>query len=238
MANDQQKEMEQAFINDGYSLAAELSGQSTKAEVLAKIRQLYHQIDLLTDSFMDYSQRNGRAMDCRMGCSWCCYQSVFASTHEVLVIEDYLTNHFSKEVVEGIKVAATEKAGRSKAASNKDLLKMQGACPLLKNGVCMVYPVRPMACRIYLSSDVKTCVDKYKRPGHKDAKPALFAFMMDAGQHMNYGFVSGLLEKQLISNEAPLEWLLHQFLNDNENFEKWLNGQELNQAFEFDQKPD
>jgi hypothetical protein len=94
MANEQQKEMEQAFINDGYSLAVELSGQSSKAEVIAKIRQLYHQIDLLTDSFMDYSQRNGRAMDCRMGCSWCCHQSVFASTHEVLVIEDYLTSHF------------------------------------------------------------------------------------------------------------------------------------------------
>jgi hypothetical protein len=55
---------------------------------------------------------------------------------------------------------------------------------------------------------------------------------------MNYGFVSGLLEKQLISNEAPLEWLLHQFLNDRDNFEKWLNGEELNQAFEFDQKLD
>jgi Fe-S-cluster containining protein len=238
MASNQQNEMKQAFINDGYLLAGELSKESTKEEVIAKIRQLYHQIDLLTDSFMEYSQRNGRAMDCRMGCSWCCHQSVFASTHEVLVIEEYLATHFSKEVIEGIKVAATAKAGRTKTLSNTDLLKAQGACPLLKNGVCMVYPVRPMACRIYLSSDVNTCIDKYNRPGHKDAKPALFAFMMDAGQHMNYGFVSALLEKQLISNEAPLEWLLHQFLSDKDNFEKWLNGKELNQAFEFNQKTD
>lgn len=228
--------MEQTFINDGFLLAAELSRQSSKAEVIAKIRELYHQIDLLTDSFMDYSQRHGRSMDCRMGCSWCCHQSVFASTHEVLVIEDYLTTHFSSEVLEGVKLAAAKKVGRTKKVSNKDLLKMQGACPLLKNGVCMVYPVRPMACRIYLSSDVKTCIDKYNRPGHKDAKPALFAFMMDAGQFMNYGFVSGLLEKELISNEAPLEWLLEQFLTDRDNFENWLNGKELNQAFEFDQK--
>jgi len=234
MAGNQQKEMEQAFINDGYSLASELDSKSTKEEVVDKIRLLYNQVDLLTDSFMEYSKRNGRKMACGIGCSWCCYQAVFASTHEVLLIKDYLNNNFAKEVIEGVKKVADEKTSRTKDVKGYDLLKIKGACPLLKNGVCMIYPVRPMACRIYLSSDVNVCKQKYNRPGYKDAKSALFGFMMDAGQHMNYGFVSGLLEKKIISNEAPLEWLLHKFLNDGGNFEDWLKGKELNEAFEFD----
>jgi hypothetical protein len=76
--------------------------------------------------------------------------------------------------------------------SEKEILNSKFPCPLLENGACSAYPARPMACRIYLSSDVNTCLKFYREPEDETTYPALLDFPMRAGRMMNEGFKAAL----------------------------------------------
>ena len=223
------------FANDGYAMAKTLPAQCTKETFSAQLKEFYNQVEQLSDSFLTMCQRDNVKVDCKMGCAWCCYQSVFALTHEMLVVADYVRSHFSKGVQKEILNRAKRKTAKTKNLSREALLGTNEACPLLRNGACMVYPVRPVACRIYLSSDVRSCEKRYQKPADITIKPKLFGFMLEAGRHFNYGFVTGLKESGLISNEAPIEWLLVQFMEDKKAFAKWLNGEELHPSYLFEE---
>ena len=224
---------DEIFINDGYNLATDLTEKASIDAIIDATRQLYEQTDLLTGSFLERCKHSNIPVDCKMGCEWCCHQPVFALTHEMLIVVEYIRQHFSIEALAQVQKVAAEKTAFTQTLPTNALLSINKPCPLLRNGACSVYPVRPMACRIYLSSDVKTCKHKHDCPTDPNVKPALFGFMLDAGRHLNAGFVSGLKVKNLISNEAPLEWLLHKLLGDNEAFARWLEGEILNEAFDF-----
>lgn len=225
---------EQLFFNDGYNLGNAITDASNMAAITHTTQQLYEQIDLLTSSFLERCNRNGVSVDCKMGCAWCCHQPVFALTHEILIIAEYISQRFSKETIALITEKAAKKSAYTRALTGRELLTVNQPCPLLRNGACSVYQVRPMACRIYLSSDVKTCIQKYDTPANPKVKPALFGFMLDAGRHLNHGFVTALDEKKIVSKEAPLEWMLHDFIQDTSLIQKWLNGDTLNESYHFD----
>lgn len=229
---------EEILIYDGYNMAYDVPKGCDEEEFTSHLHNVYNQIDLLSDSFITRCRKEGLNVDCKMGCSWCCYQAVFALTHEMLVIANYIRQNFVQETIDAIHQRAKKKAELTKNLTREELLKFKHACPLLEDGKCMVYPVRPLACRIYLSADVETCKMRYNRPADKSVKPALYGFMMDGGKNMNYGFVHGLKEKGLISNEAPVEWLLEQLLVDDTAFNKWLNGTQLNENFVFEDPED
>ncbi|ASB50004.1 YkgJ family cysteine cluster protein [Alkalitalea saponilacus] len=227
-------QMEEVFINDGLGLSTSVKKNSSKEDFFVVLRNLYHQTELLTDSFIESCSKSGKPVDCKMGCGWCCHQSVFASTHEMLYLVDYLKSRYKPEVVESVAERALSKSQKTKGMTRSELLGNKIACPLLQNNKCMVYSARPMACRIYLSSDVNTCIERYQKPVEEGVRPALFKFILDAGRYMNYGFVSGLKNKGLHSNEAPLEWLLNDLINKENAMEEWLEGAILNEAYEFE----
>lgn len=79
---------------------------------------------------------DGRSVACRAGCCACCAQPIPASTLEVL----------------GLKWFAMERLGaRERRDLGRTLRQALGAgCPFLAGGVCLVYPVRPLACREYV----------------------------------------------------------------------------------------
>lgn len=226
---------DQIFIYDGLNIANNIPEACDQESFTPHAEELYKQLDLLSDSFITNCEQENLRVDCKMGCSWCCYQAVFALTHEMLLIVNYIRKNFDQKRINEILAKAKKKSALTKELSKEELLRFKHPCPLLKNGVCTIYPVRPLACRIYLSSDVETCKARYNNPEDKSLKAALFGFMMDAGKNMNYGFVNGLKEKNLISNEAPLEWILEQFLENKDSFDEWLSGKELHENFDFEE---
>lgn len=226
---------DQIFIHDGLDMAHSIPDNKNQDNFTESLLQFYNQLDLLTDSFITNCKNENLTVDCKMGCSWCCYQPVFSLTHEMLVIVNYIREKFDQERIDEILARAKKKSALTKSLSHEELLRFKHVCPLLQNGVCTIYPVRPLACRIYLSSDVETCKARYNDPEDKSLKAALYGFMMDAGKNMNYGFVNGLKEKNLISNESPLEWILEQFLEDRSAFDKWLSGDELHDNYQFNE---
>lgn len=225
-------EFDATFFTDGYKIAKGcLQEGLNKDGVLNVCEQLYDSIDQLMISFTGHCSRKKFPVACRKGCSWCCRQSVFVLPYEIFFVMQYVGLNLSKERIDGIREATAIKNKRTGKMTMQQLLHYKEACPLLDDaGQCIVYHARPMACRIYLSSDVSSCRNDLENPFDIKHFPALYEFPLRAGRMLNEGVCTYLNER----NISPYEWVLESSLNitfkDNQAFRKWLNGVNLFQA--------
>jgi Fe-S-cluster containining protein len=96
-------------------------------------------------------------------------------------------------------------------------------------GFCRAYQARPMACRIYLSSDVKSCKVDLENPEDDSIFPQLFDMPLRAGRMMNEGFHARLRRDRKDSLQAfenPIEEGLLKALDD-KAFDQWLAGKNV-----------
>ena len=217
------REIRRIFYRDGYRLAhACLDQELAPANLSAAVSQLYRAVDELLESFMKRSASEGVAADCKKGCSWCCYQEVYAVTHELIYLHDYIAKQGNAEREGEVLERAREKARLTEGRTEEEQLKVRAACPFLEEGSCTVYEARPMACRIYLSSSVGSCRTNHDHPENGNSFPELFEFPLNAGRMLNEGFVSYLKQRGLRSVEWPLEqgYLLQ--VSRGSNWEGWI----------------
>ena len=195
-----------AFYSDGFTLGMEIfaNGFSQK-KLFDSIRQMHESIDSFIQSFDTLVTQNGKKIQCQKGCSWCCHQPVFALSFELEYLNDFVTQNFDKQKQDEIQKRAKDKKHKLDSLTDKDLLHSKIPCPLLENGTCTAYEARPMACRIYLSTNIKTCLDFYNRPEHEKSIPALLDFPMRAGRMMNEGFKSALKNNGIKVDEFRIE---------------------------------
>ena len=226
---------EQIFFADGNQLGQTYKVQKDLSKLKIGLRQLHHNADLLIDAFTQRCESENIPVGCHMGCQWCCHQAVFATTPEMIVVADYLERRFPKEVVEEIKERARIKEEKLSPLSPAETLQTSCACPLLRKGSCMVYPVRPMACRIYLSSDEKSCHAKFQNPDDPKAVPALFDFTLKTGRQLNEGFAAALREEGLSVEEHRIEHILLKLLESPDKKNKWLHEATIHENFPFDE---
>jgi Fe-S-cluster containining protein len=195
-----------AFYSDGFSLGMEVftSGFNQK-KLLESIFQLHDSVDSFIQSFEEFVTKNEKKIHCRKGCAWCCYQPVFALSYELDYLNDFVSKHFDKQKQDEIRKRAKAKKQKLNSLSEEDILNSKFPCPLLENGACTAYEARPMACRIYLSTNVKTCLDFFHHPEDKKSIPALLDFPMRAGRMMNEGFKSALKTNGMKIHEFRIE---------------------------------
>jgi len=199
-------ELEQAFFNDGYRLAAEhLSGEVSQLALLHAVHHLYETLESFLDLFLENAQKGGVPAQCKKGCSWCCHQAVFAQDHEIRYLKDRMFRNFTEEQLDHVRRRAGEKQGNTASLSPAERLLHKEACPLLQNNACMAYEARPVACRIYLSSDLESCRHEYRDPRDKSNFPQLFEVPLLAGRKFNEGFTRRLKECGQSTAEYPLE---------------------------------
>jgi Fe-S-cluster containining protein len=217
------KEIGRIFYRDGYRLAARYLEEDLNEENLLKaIRHLYDSMDELLDAFLQRSAAEGKPAECRKGCHWCCHQAVFATTHEILFLGMHVRkNHQAKEQ-ESFLERAREKSLLTAGRSLEEQLKIRKACPFLYDGSCSVYPARPMACRIYLSSSEAACRREFDDPGDQRSFPELFEFPLQAGRMLNEGFVAWLKQHGKVSSELLLEQGYAAMLTHGQSFASWL----------------
>lgn len=223
-----QKEIDRILYRDGFRLALHHLDQALGAAKLrAAIEALYQAVDDLLESFLQRAAQEGSASDCRKGCAWCCHQEVFAVTHEFLYLREYAERKLSGETRAGILQRAREKEGLTTNLSLEDQLKFRAACPFLEEGSCLAYEARPMACRIYLSSSVRSCITEHDHPGNERHHADLFEFPLQAGRMLNEGFVAGLKQMGLKVSELPIEQGYASMMAANQSMEDWI-GQAAN----------
>ena len=217
------KEIRRIFYRDGYRLAhSNLDQELSAANIKRAITELYQAVDELLGSFLDRTASEGTPADCIMGCAWCCYQEVFAVTHEFLYLQDYTLKHLTEKQREGILERAREKVLLTLNLPVEEQVKVRAACPFLEEGSCMVYEARPMACRIYLSSSEPSCKREHDLPANGKNMPELFEFPLLAGRMLNEGFVAYLKQMGIKSSELPVEQGYSSMVTMGQTMEDWL----------------
>jgi Fe-S-cluster containining protein len=182
-----------AFYSDGYRSGMNAAeNKDSKETLFSAIEEMYRQIDGLTDSVLELAGRQKNSVDCKKGCHWCCHQPVFALNYELDYLNHFIKANFKNAKQKDIQAKARGKVKKLQGLKNDALLNSKHPCPLLENGACIAYNARPMACRIYLSTNVQTCLEFYNVPDDKSSYPALLDFPMQAGRMMNEGFKSAL----------------------------------------------
>lgn len=218
------KEIRRIFYRDGYRLAhSHLDQGLSTSNITRAITELYHQVDELLGSFLDRTTSDGTPADCKMGCAWCCYQEVFAVTHEFLYLQDYALKHLTETQRVGILERSRKKVMLTLNLPVEEQLKVRAACPFLEEGSCMVYEARPMGCRIYLSSSEPSCKREHDRPGNGKNIPELFEFPLLAGRMLNEGFVAYLKQVGIKSSELPLEQGYSSMVTMGQTMEDWFS---------------
>ncbi|MFG1400932.1 YkgJ family cysteine cluster protein [Xanthobacter sediminis] len=97
---------------------------------------------------------------CRKGCGTCCQILVAATAPEVLMVARYV-----RGMASGFKTVGIDLVGRLYGAAdfvepsgNVRPMALVRECPFLAEGICVVYPVRPLACRGHASFNEEACV--------------------------------------------------------------------------------
>jgi len=218
-----QKEIGKIFYRDGYRLANQHLAEGLSAEKLkGAIKAMYEAVDGLLEAFLQRTGSDGKPAACKNGCAFCCFQPVYAVTHEMLFLKDFIRQNIPQNKQDSFMKHSREKSLLTLNKSMEEQQKIKFACPFLENSSCRVYEARPMACRIYLSSSVLSCEKDYMDSGRKRDKPELYEFPLQAGRMLNEGFVSCLKQLGLQSTELALEQGYASLVTMDQDFESWI----------------
>jgi len=215
--NKRFSENDRIFYSDGYQLAqTAFANGITKANLFAAIKSLYEAIDALNSSIITFSERQNTKVACSKGCHWCCHQAVFANSYELHYLSEKIKESLTPEDLSQLQKKTEAKFQITTKLNKEEVLRFKAPCPLLVDGACSFYAERPMACRIYLSTNLKSCLEFYNHPENEDNYPALLEFPLRAGQMMNEGFRSALKVLGVETAEFKFEEGLRIVLNNDQ----------------------
>lgn len=129
-------------------------------------------------------------LDCKEGCSYCCCKpGVLVSVPELLRILDRVEATFDAAAIAALRDRARgyveQLAGRSFDAPTNESF----PCPLLTDGRCSVYDVRPLTCRGYNSTSVDACSRAHES---SDVLVPIFSVIKDVTDGATVGAAAAL----------------------------------------------
>jgi Putative zinc- or iron-chelating domain len=161
------------------------------------------------------------AVDCHRGCATCCTLRVTATGPEVLMIARFIRAIDAALKARGVDLPAQIAAAHAdtQGLSEQERVSQRRPCPFIAQGVCVIYAVRPLACRGLASYDRKACARAAS--GKLDAIPyaeppmqvrslvqnALQAALRQTGLSWGSYELNGALSAALQHPESEAAWL-------------------------------
>jgi hypothetical protein len=190
----------------------------TPAGALNLVREVY----AITDKMVTGCLKNGAKPFCEIGCYRCCYLRVRATPLELLGISDFLRSRLEPGQLAELRqrIAATEQKTRGMDSYQRICAEM--ICPLLANGKCLAYPVRPIECRIYHSLDLSDCQTPFV---DRDRSVTIRNDVAGLGMGIFAGLTEGLQEVGLQTRILELVAGLYMVMDEPGVVERWLAGE-------------
>lgn len=203
---DNRKNIENAFYADGFRLGMKACDAGFKEDDLfAALDEMYASADSFIEMLTGFAAEQDQPVHCKKGCEWCCHQPVFALQYEMDYLNQFVKINFDEHQKSELKLRAEAKKNALGFLNEKELLNAKHPCPLLENGICIAYQARPMACRIYLSTNLGSCLSFFKQPDNEKSVPALMDLPLRAGRMMNEGFKAALKNHGFTAKEFRIE---------------------------------
>ena len=102
----------------------------------------------------------------------------------------------------------------------------RAACPLLVDGRCSVYPIRPMSCRGWNSLDVQACEADFLDPTRL-ARTTTYAPQLQIHAHVQEGMAAGLEAAGLPHDRVELVAALRIAVGATDVEARWLDGEPI-----------
>lgn len=134
--------------------AARDAPPGTPAEARVATSDMYRRMARLQSEVI---AREGVAVACRAGCSYCCHLRVEIRPHEAFLLAHHIATRCTPETRERLVGRITTTRRRLEALTPAEHIRAGIPCALLEDGRCSVYEARPAACRKYYSQSVDTC---------------------------------------------------------------------------------
>jgi len=145
------------FFRSMHGAFARILAAGHKPEVL---------VDRLTGRAYDFFEQNVAIqaeglpdLACHKGCASCCTLRVTATAPEVFQLAHYVRLIDASPAGAPInlpkRIAQADRA--TKGLGEDERMALRRPCPLILRGVCIVHPVRPLACRGHASFDRTAC---------------------------------------------------------------------------------
>ena len=222
MTDDIEKIVE-GFTNDlrenVRNMVASLKGESrTQEGILENAERIQHIFDF-TQERMSGLFPPAEPIACKQGCTYCCHLLFFTDALTVFRVADQLQRNCSAEDVEALKTRLALFIDNEYGVTQVP----RPACPVLLDGLCMAYDVRPLVCRAQNSMQVSECEEKYHGTREMvvahDIPLRIWAVISD-------GIAAGLAEAGLAGNES-LEFVtaLRIVLESPTAMERWIAGE-------------
>jgi Fe-S-cluster containining protein len=131
---------------------------------------VYAAVDEATASELNRLQiDSGIISSCKLGCAHCCRHHILTNVAEAHTLKQYIQRELSADQINDLRMRTQQwhewensRLGRYPASDSKekpDLSRYEHCCPLMVNGACSAYPVRPIVCRTHLvSSHPRFCL--------------------------------------------------------------------------------
>jgi Putative zinc- or iron-chelating domain len=165
--------------------------------------------------------QNGIA--CGADCSWCCYLKVAVNEPEVLRIAAYLRGNLSEEQFLALRARVTEAAEATRGMDGGERFAARIPCPLLQDGNCLAYEVRPLSCIGYNSDDVEKCKHAWQERNPDLAVRCYFPQLQTAAA-VAEGLEQGVRDMGLHGSHLELNEALRIALDRDGVTECWLAG--------------
>jgi Fe-S-cluster containining protein len=162
---------------------------------------------------------------CREGCDWCCHLTVGTTAPEVLRIADHLQRTLSTEDLGKTRERIAELDHQRQRLPSNERENARLPCALLVDHRCSAYPVRPLTCRGFNSSDAHQC-ELFLQAPRKIRVPNyvpqlhLTTFVLD-------GMRAGLSESGLRGNLLELTAALRIAFTVPDAAQRWLAGEAI-----------
>jgi Fe-S-cluster containining protein len=136
-------------------------GHKTPTRASNLIKEVYR----FTDGMMTGCFKSRTKLACKKGCFWCCFLRVKVTPLEVMGIVDYLRSCLKPGEISELRQRLVRTDGITRGMDGNQRVRAKMMCPLLMDGKCMSYPVRPIACRVYHSVNLSDCEASLEKDG-------------------------------------------------------------------------
>ena len=163
--------------------------QITKREKFVK--RVYVSMDLaIADGLKRLLDEEDLRPSCAEGCNHCCRFHILINMAEAHTLARHIRREWGEREIEALRQRTRQwyawdysRAGRVVPAGfdqGVDLSEYENGCPLLLNGACSVYPVRPAVCRRHYVSASPLLCQALNYPGADVETPTVLASLIAA----------------------------------------------------------
>lgn len=230
MANDELTQLLAMILERmrGFSRAS-LSRELSSETLVNLARTMSERITLNHKSsyqrYQEIAQVKGNPLiACRMGCAWCCHQTVAVTVPEAALVAHYVASTYGENDLRNLLLRLQDhRSARRAWLTDGNGSAFVKACPFLIDSACSIHELRPAACRGQNSFREEQCRHNYEHPEDVKELDCFFLHILIVNQ-IRWGLQDALTESGLEGGLYEFAGLVSSLLEDPSLLERYLQG--------------